>query len=168
MKLGIAAVALLLFIPVAHADSVANVTFAGVAESCAAAADNSTVCTEVWSGTFSIDLTTGALLSSAISGVGPGAGPWTTDGGTVCGAGGINCHTAWSDAAGLVIEWDPGDYEETVLTSSGIAFFTEGIHPAFATSYSVLVPEPPLFALTLAGLLALAQFKRRVPVQSEM
>jgi hypothetical protein len=68
----------------------------------------------------------------------------------------------------LDIEWDPGDYEETVLTSSSIAFFTEGIHPTFATSYSVLVPEPPLFALTLAGLLALALLKRRVPVQSGM
>jgi hypothetical protein len=168
MKLGIAAVALLFFIPVAHADSVANVTFAGVAESCAPAADNSTVCTEVWSGTFSIDLTTGALLSSSISGVGPAAGPWTGAGVLICEPGGIDCNTAWSDAAGLDIEWDPGDYEETVLTSSSIAFFTEGIHPTFATSYSVLVPEPPLFALTLAGLLALALLKRRVPVQSGM
>src|ERR1700679_733970 len=104
--------AFLFLLPVANADSVATVTFSGVAADCHAFSVGPCSQTdpdaEVWSGTFSIDLSNAEILSDSITATGPGGGPWiggevgtflSTDCLTALGSG-DGCLITWSDAAG--------------------------------------------------------------------
>jgi hypothetical protein len=143
-----------------RADEVATVQFTGVSSSCNAPFGP---CDfqhqEVWSGSFSVDLLTGQILSDSLTGVGPGNGPWLGgEAGTFLNPECLPsaafhgpCAILWHDAQGWILQWDPGDDATGILDSSGKDFFGMGQFPSIADTYSVSTPEPSAIFLLCAG-----------------
>ncbi len=155
----------------AHADSVATVQFTGVSSNCAFQVGpcNYNI-QEVWSGSFSVDLLTGEILSDSISGVGPGSGPWLGgEVGTFVSSDclpstpfpGVGCSINWYDAQGWSLQWDPGNYTSGILDSvnHGAIFFGMDEFLSVADTYSVTVPELPSVLLLLSGFLVILTWR---------
>jgi hypothetical protein len=173
---GLLAVLLFTIACPAKADSVGTVTFADVPSNCGFAVGPCTGMVpdeEVWSGSFSMDLQTGEVLSDVISGIGPGTGPWTNHVGIVVpacllgpteGGGSFNnsqCALGWSDAQGWSIQWDPGNYDDGILSSTAIDFFGMGEFVSAAATYSVNIPEPPTILLLVVALVLVWAWRSR-------
>jgi PEP-CTERM motif len=161
--------ALLASILTTRADSVATVTFANLGANCEdlelmgpCSGSNPVV---VWSGTFSVDLQTNTLISSSVTSTGIFGGPWIA--GPVldnCPFDAEPCSIAWRNPAGFNLVWDPGQFDESVVTSQPFDFLLMGEVPDNALSYSVSVtstPEPPTLLLLGIGLAAMLILRSR-------